>query len=112
MTEEERQQLSTPGYTSAPSFLNEAVRQMEARAALRDTPGGERTVGTITAMFNILTGHNLSEPDGWKFLLLLKLVRAENGGYHADDYVDLSAYGALLGESESRLERDQVANNL
>lgn len=75
---------------------------MQARAALRDSPDGERAVETIVEMFNTLTGHELSEADGWKFLLLLKLVRSENGVYHADDYVDLGAYSALLGECESK----------
>lgn len=86
----------------AHKFLEEAARQMKERAALRDSPNGERVVETIVEMFNSLTGHELSEADGWKFLLLLKLVRSENGKYHADDYVDLAAYSVLLGECESK----------
>lgn len=98
---------------NAIEFLKEAAEQMQERAALRDSPDGERAVETIVEMFNTLTGHKLSEADGWKFLLLLKLVRSENGAYHADDYVDLSAYGALLGECEAKFvkinTKDSVA---
>lgn len=79
---------------------------MKARAALRDTPQGERVVSTLVEMFNTLTGHELSEADGWKFMLLVKLVRSENGKYHPDDYVDLAAYSSLLGECESKENED------
>lgn len=87
----------------AHEFLEKAKEQMEERAKLRDKPDGERVVETLVIMFNTLTGHRLSEADGWKFLLLLKLVRGENGDYHPDDYIDLAAYSGLLGEAEARL---------
>jgi hypothetical protein len=82
-------------------FLNEAVTQMNARAQLRDTAQGERTAGKIATVFNALTGHNLTEADAWTFLIVLKIVRSRNGKFSADDYTDLSAYSALLGEHES-----------
>lgn len=82
-------------------FLNEAVTQMNARAQLRDTAQGERTAGKIAAVFNTLTGHNLTEADAWTFLIVLKMVRSRSGKFSADDYTDLSAYSALLGEHES-----------
>lgn len=85
----------------AHEFLQEAMRQMEERAKLRDSPDGERVVHTVVKMFNILTDSELTVSEGWKFLLLLKLARAENGSYHQDDFVDLSAYSALLGECEA-----------
>ncbi len=89
----------------AADFLKEAMKQMQERARLRDKPNGERSVADTVAMFNHLTKHELSEADGWKFLLLLKLVRAENGDFHADDYVDLAAYSGLLGECEGVIEK-------
>jgi hypothetical protein len=52
---------------------------------------------TIKA-FNALTGRDLSESEGWEFMVLLKMVRGRQGQVRRDDYVDLSSYGALLGE--------------
>lgn len=85
----------------AVGFLKEAQAAMEARAALRDTPEGERTAGKIAKVFNSITGHDLTESDAWLFLLVLKIVRSRNGNYSRDDYVDMAAYSALWGEHES-----------
>lgn len=87
----------------AHGFLNEAAAVMEAKAKLRDTPGGERTAGKIADVFNALTGHNLTEADAWLFLIVLKLVRSRNGKYNRDDYVDLAAYSGLAGEHASTI---------
>lgn len=86
-------------------FLDEAASAMKQRAALRDTPEGERTAGKIAKVFNAITGHDLTESDAWLFLLVLKIVRSRSGKYSRDDYVDLSAYSALLGEHESTIPR-------
>jgi hypothetical protein len=86
---------------SAIGFLEEARKQMEARAQLRDSQSGERTAAKIAAVFNALTDHNLTEADAWTFLIVMKMVRAQAGNYHRDDYVDGAAYMSLLGECES-----------
>jgi hypothetical protein len=49
--------------------------------------------------FNALTGHELSERDGWLFMVMLKAARATAGGHNPDDYEDGAAYFALAGES-------------
>jgi len=51
-----------------------------------------------------MTGHRLSEHDGWLFMVALKAARAATpGGRHnADDYVDMRAYAALTGECAER----------
>jgi hypothetical protein len=90
---------------SAFNFLEDAGKQMDARAELRDQPDGERTVKTIVETFNALTNHVLTEEDGWTFLLLLKLVRSRTGKFHFDDYTDLCAYSSLLGECKARNEK-------
>jgi len=51
------------------------------------------------AAFNGLTGHTLSEVQGWQFMVLLKLARANGGAFHLDDYIDGAAYAALAGEA-------------
>lgn len=74
------------------------------RAASRDLPDGERSMARTVAAFNALTGHRLSERDGWLFMVALKAARAATpGGRHnADDYVDMCAYAALTGECAER----------
>ena len=49
--------------------------------------------------FNALTGHKLTERDGWMFMVMLKASRAQAGRFRADDYIDGAAYFALAGES-------------
>ena len=52
-----------------------------------------------TRAFNGLTGHALSERDGWLFMVLLKGARAcASPSGVADDYEDMAAYAALAGE--------------
>lgn len=86
---------------SAHEFLEEAVITMRSRAASRDKITGERTAAQIAQVFNALSGHTLTEADVWQILLVLKLVRARNGNFNRDDYVDMAAYSGLLGQSES-----------
>jgi hypothetical protein len=90
-----------PERQSAHGFLEEASSAMKQRAALRDAEDGERTAAQIAKVFNAITGHELSEADAWTFLMCLKIVRCRAGKYDRDSYVDLAAYAALLGESES-----------
>lgn len=49
--------------------------------------------------FNALKGTNMSETDGWLFMVLLKMSRAQQGKYHSDDYLDIVGYSALLAEA-------------
>lgn len=99
---EEDTNVKTPSIEPAGGFLGEAQEQMNARAKLRDTPGGERTAKKIAEVFNAITGHNLTEEDSWTFLIVLKMVRARAGKYNRDDFVDLAAYSSLMGESASK----------
>ena len=80
-------------------FLQQAQSEMEDRAATYDKPEGERSMANTVAMFNAMTGHNLTEEQGWKFMCCLKLVRSEQGNYREDNYVDGAAYFSLAGES-------------
>lgn len=83
----------------APDFLRAALQHMDDRAATYDKPEGERSMGATVAMFNALTGHSLSEAQGWKFMVCLKLVRSEQGAYREDNYEDGAAYFGLAGEA-------------
>lgn len=53
---------------------------------------------TVNA-FNALTGHTLTEQEGWLFMVTLKAARAMAGSHNPDDYEDGAAYFALTGEA-------------
>lgn len=84
--------------------LRMAAQCIADRASQRDLPDGERSMWSAVSTFNTLTGHELSERDGWVFMAILKLARAQNSvetgaPVHLDDYIDGAAYMALAGES-------------
>ena len=84
----------------AVQILNEAVAIMAERGKSYDKSGGEaeRSMPKIVAMFNALTGHELTPEQGWKFMCCLKLAGSEQGEYREDNYLDGAAYMALAGE--------------
>lgn len=96
-----------PNYAAI--ILNDARDAIDKRAEERDQPGGERSMSTTVASFNALTGHALTEREGWLFMVLLKLSRAQHGKLQHDDYIDGAAYVALAGESA--LLEDGVADH-
>lgn len=68
-------------------------------------------MGRTVAAFNALTGHGLSERDGWMFMLALKCARAANTPTgHADDYEDMAAYSALMGECAAITRATEKSN--
>lgn len=86
----------------AQDFLAAAQSHMADRAKTYDRPTGERSMARTVAAFNEITGHSLSESDGWMMMMLLKAVRlTQRATYHADSAEDLVAYAALLGEARS-----------
>lgn len=86
---------------SAVDILEKAAGHLKDRAATYDRPEGERSIGATVQAFNAITGDGLmnSEERGWLFMSLLKMVRSQQGNYKADNYEDLSAYSALMGEA-------------
>ena len=84
----------------AAELLGRAARHMHDRASTYDTPEGERSMGKTVAAFNAITGHTLSESEGWLLMALLKAVRGfTRADYHADSFEDLIAYTALCAEA-------------
>ena len=83
----------------AQDFLQAGINHMKDRAATYDNPEGERSMGATVAAFNAVTGHSLSETDGWIFMCLLKIVRSRQGAYRSDNFEDLASYAGLAGEA-------------
>lgn len=85
-------------YQSATDLLQSACDQIGDRASERDTEAERSMCSTVNA-FNALYGTNLTEEQGWMFMVFLKAARAKGGNIRIDDYVDGSAYFALAGEA-------------
>jgi len=86
----------------ATDLLTEAADAMADRASTRDLPDGERSMARAVRTFHALTGHLLTEVEGWTFMAVLKLSRSQAGAVHRDDFVDAAAYSALAGEAALR----------
>lgn len=98
---------------TAEGYLANARHEMLERAASRDTPGGERSMGRCVAAFNALYAEAIaeriangqppiSETMGWEFMSTLKKSRGATGAYREDDYTDDVAYAALAAECAAR----------
>lgn len=90
---------------NADTILHNAATEMQDRAASRDTPEGERSMGRCVKAFNAMFGTELTETQGWQFMELLKMARSVGGEFRLDDFTDGVAYAALAGESEARLKQ-------
>lgn len=87
----------------APELLGRAARHMHDRASTYDSPGGGRSMGKAVTAFNAITGHTLTESEGWLLLQVLKDVRNfSRGKPHQDSLEDCIAYSALKAEAEMR----------
>ncbi|MCS4508917.1 DUF6378 domain-containing protein [Xylophilus ampelinus] len=103
------QPASPPAKVEAFDFLMQAATLINQRGEERDThpEGGaaaqERSMAATVAAFNAIHGTALTERQGWMFMVLLKITRAQtsavNGKPNPDDYFDGAAYMALGGES-------------
>ena len=88
---------------SSADYLNEAAAIQEQRGRDYDAPTGERSMGAIVEAFNAIYGTNLTETQGWQFLVLLKMRRLHTAkGHHEDSAADEVSYAALAAESSER----------
>lgn len=86
----------------APDVLSAALGHMQDRAKTYDKPAGERSMAATVTAFNAITGHNLTEEQGWLLMGVLKMVRSQQGALRMDNYEDEAAYAALRAEAAHR----------
>lgn len=85
--------------TDAASILLDAADTLTDRARQRDRPIGERSMARAVKAFNALYGLQLTELQGWQFMVLLKMSRSSASHVlRVDDYIDQAGYAALAGE--------------
>jgi hypothetical protein len=90
------------------SILIDAADAIAERAHQRDQPTGERSMGHTVRAFNAMFGTELTEHQGWQFMVMLKMARSTGGALRIDDYADGAAYFALAGESATRAQMTRV----
>ena len=85
----------------AQDYLHKAAALMDERGKQYDQPQGERSMGRAVRAFNAITGKDLTEPEGWLLLQVLKDVRQwqNPATFHADSAEDCVAYAALKAEA-------------
>lgn len=88
-------------------ILNKAAGHLADRAKTYDKPEGERSMEKTVAMFNTLAGTQLTTEQGWLLMVILKMVRSQQGDYKADNYEDGAAYFALAGERTSAPKKQE-----
>lgn len=93
-------------------ILTQAGSEMKDRATTYDNDAGERSIGkTVKAFAAVCGGSEVdTEEKGWLFMLILKLVRSQQGEFKLDNYVDATAYASLMGEAatDERGVQDEV----
>lgn len=86
---------------TATDFLQHAAGTLGERGKQYDTGGKqERSMAKIVAAFNAVhdaNGAQLTEQQGWAFMMLLKMVRGAHAP-HLDSALDAVGYAALYGE--------------
>lgn len=84
----------------ASAILTEAAETIRGRAAERDVEQ-ERSMATTVKLFNEITHYDLTEYEGWMFMVCLKLARNRQGSmiFNRDHLLDGMAYMALALES-------------
>lgn len=93
--------MSTNVAIAPDTILNQAVQELRQRGTMYDGKGfqgGERSMAKTVEIFKAVTGIEISELDGWRFLMCLKLARSTTGKPKLDTYVDLAGYAGLAGE--------------
>lgn len=86
--------------SDAIEFLERASSLMADRGQEYDQPEGERSMASTVRAFNAITGRDMTEAEGWGFMLLLKLARQhQRKGFHRDSAEDAVAYSALMAEA-------------
>lgn len=92
--------ISEPNVNPAQEFLTHAAVLIARRGTDYDEAGGERSMEKTVSCFNTITGHTLTESEGWLLMQLLKDVRQWTAKeFHRDSAEDCVAYAALKAES-------------
>ena len=91
----------------ADEILQNACDHLKERGINYDNKEGERSIAKTVKVFNALTGLALTPEQGAIYMVILKMVRTQQGEFKADSYEDGAAYFALAGEEASVVDDDE-----
>lgn len=84
---------------TATELLDKTFATLKERGKDRDNDE-ERSMAKTVELFNKLEETDLTETQGWRFMVLLKLVRQVNSKNKCEDsFIDTIGYSALLAEA-------------
>lgn len=81
----------------AEDLLTTAAETIKQRATEKDL-AKERSMKKAINSFNQEWGTDLTEEQGWNFMVHLKRARAKGAKLNPDDYIDMISYTALQAE--------------
>lgn len=90
---------------TADTILTKGAEAISDRASERDTKA-ERSMTRCIKAFNAMFDKDLTETEGWQFMVFLKVSRGKQGKFRMDDYEDQASYSALAGESAQWVENE------
>lgn len=97
-TTNQAQPVANP--TKAQDLLHRAAILMDERGKQYDQRSGERSMQATVTAFNAISGHSMTEADGFLLMAILKMVRDQSRETpHDDSLHDLVAYASLYGEA-------------
>jgi len=91
----------------ANEFLKKAEQCLVNRGVNYDAKGGERSISKVVNCFNEITGKDITNEEGWMFMVLLKIVRSQQGEPKEDNFIDGAAYFSLMGEEATSHKKKQ-----
>lgn len=92
----------------AADILTKSAGLLEERGKRYDKADGTSSMDRAVAALNTITGHNLTEADGWLLMLMLKLSRATaKAEYHADSYEDAAAFVGLMAVARRKQAEEE-----
>lgn len=103
--------MASNGGVPPDRILEEALKTLRQRGVDYDGKGyqgGERSMEQTVRIFEAWTGNRISELDGWRFLICLKMARSTTGKPKLDTYVDMAGYAGLAGECALASRLDPV----
>lgn len=82
-------------------FLQAAIDVQAERGKQYDAPDGTRSMAKTVQAFNAITGHHLTEAEGWLLMQIVKDVRQWQNPdkFHEDSALDGVAYSSLKAEA-------------
>lgn len=107
--------MASNGGVPPDRILEEAQKALRQRGIDYDGKGyqgGERSMAQTVEIFKAFTGIELSELDGWRFLICLKMARSTTGKPKLDTYADMAGYTGLAGECALASRLDPVQPQL